>query len=163
MNLAGGAVLPEIGLAAAESGVTVDRAFLAGRKAVIVVHGSKTADAAKAVSKAVRARQPDAGAVAFVSIIDLRPFAGLWKKVAQAQLKASYAKLAERARAAGLKPEDHVVLCPDWDGAVAVRLGVEKPDERPAAVVADAQGKVVGTAEGPGMPEAVVALLDQAG
>ncbi|MES2155672.1 MAG: hypothetical protein V4510_11105 [bacterium] len=143
MALAVGAPLPAFSLQAAVSAVRIDNAWFTGRRAVIVVHGPKSADAAKQVSKALRTREPDASKVAFASIVDLRAFAGIWKKVAQAQLKASYTKLAEKATAAGLKPEEQVIICPDWDGAVAAAFGVADPDKEPHAIVIGQDGRVL--------------------
>ncbi len=143
-----GDALPVFSLTSAVSGLTVDNRWLAGRKAVLVVHGSKSSDAAKNVSKALRQREPDASKVAYVSVVDLRPFSGLWKKVAEAQIKASFTKLAAKATEAGLDPKEHVVICPDWDGTVSAILGVPEPDKEPAAVVVAADGKVVAIASG---------------
>lgn len=159
MGLAAGSPLPSFSLTTAVSGVTVDNAWLAGRKAVIVVHGSKTTDAAKEVSKALRAQEPDAKKVAYVSIVDLRPFAGLWKKVAEAQIKSNYAKLADKAKEAGLDPLEHVIICPDWDASVCIAFGFPEPDKQPGAIVVDADGKVLGAVTGAGLAAQVLALL----
>lgn len=148
--LESGQPLPTLALTAAVSGITVDNAWLSGRKAVLVVHGSKSTDAAKEVSKALRAREPDHRKVAYVSIVDLRPFAGIWRKVAEAQLKSSYAKLAEKATQAGLDAREQVVICPDWDGAVSASLGFPEPDKAPGAIAVGPDGKVLGAAAGAG-------------
>ena len=123
------------------------------------MHGSKSADAAKEVSKALREREPDAAKVAYASIVDLRPFAGLWKKVAEAQLKSSFAKLSERATAAGLDPNASVVICPDWDGSACNAFAVAEPDREPAALVVDAAGNVVAVVRGAAMAAAVLSNL----
>ncbi len=158
MTLQPGDTLPSFSLTAAVSGITVDRAWLAGRRAVLVVHGSKSTEAAKTVSKALRSQEPDAAKVAFASIVDLRAFPGIWKKVAEAQMKSSYAKLAEKAAAAGLKPEEHVVICPDWDGAVCQALGVPEPDRYPAVIVVASDGTVQQCTMGSDLAQALAGL-----
>lgn len=158
--LSAGAPLPAFSVQAAVSGRTVDNSVFKGRRAVLVVHGSKTTDAAKDVSKAVRAQHKPKD-VFSASIVDLRAFGGLWKKVAEAQVKQNYEKLAAKVKEnnPGEDPADWVVICPDWDGSVGKALGVEAPDEAAAAIVVGADGKVKGVVTGAGMGEKVNALL----
>lgn len=159
MDLQPGDVLPEIGLPTAVTGRSVTTTFLHSRRVVAVVHGARSTEAPKEVARAVRARWPSHEDVVLVSIVDLRAFGGLWRRVAEAQLKASYERLAAKAREAGLPPEEHVLLCPDWDGAVAARLGAANPDADPIAIVAGRDLRVRAVCRGPGIAEAVVAAL----
>jgi hypothetical protein len=155
-----GTTVPQFSVQAAVSGRTVDPSAFRGRRAVLVVHGSRSTDAAKEVSKALRAKhRPDA--VFSASIVDLRAFGGLWKKVAEAQVKQNYEKLAAKVKEANPSedPADWVVICPDWDGSVGRALGVEDPDDAPTAIVVDSDGKVKGVVTGAGMGEKVVGLL----
>src|SRR5688500_17438234 len=111
-----GQPVPQFSVPAAVSGRPVSPASFQGKRARLVVHGPRSPDAAKEVSKAVRARhKPDA--VFSASIVDLRAFGGLWKKVAEAQVKQNYEKLAGKVKEAnpGEDPADWVVICPDWD------------------------------------------------
>lgn len=157
---AAGAPLPPFTTQAAVSGREVSNATLKGKRAVLVVHGSKTTDAAKEASKAVRARFTPKE-VASASIVDLHGFAGMWRRVAEAQVRQNYEKLAGKVKEAspGEDPADWVVICPDWDQSVCKALGVDQPDEAPAAIVVGADGKVVGVATGKGLGEQVVKLL----
>lgn len=155
-----GAPCPPFSIQAAVSGREVSPAAFRGRRAVLVLHGSKSTDAAKEASKAVRARFKPAE-VFSASIVDLRSFGGLWKKVAEAQVRSNYEKLAGKVREAnpGDDPADWVVICPDWDGSACKALGAEDPDASPAVIVVGADGLVLGTAEGSGLGEKAVALL----
>ncbi len=152
-----GQPLPAFSVLAAVSGRTVSPALFAGT-GVLVVHGAKTADAAKEVSKAVRTKWPQPGAVALATVVDLRAFAGIWKKVAEAQLKSTYEKLAAKAKEAGMDPAEQVLIGTDWDGAASQTLGVEKPDEEAVAYVLQG-GKVTAVCKGKEMAAAVVAAL----
>ena len=158
--LSAGSPLPPFSIQAAVSGRTVEPSAFKGRRAVLVVHGSKSTDAAKEVSKAVRARHGPKD-VYSASIVDLRAFGGLWKKVAEAQVKQNYEKLAGKVKEnqPGEDPADWVVICPDWDGSVGKALGVDAPDETPTAIVVGADGKVKAVVSGAGMGEKVSALL----
>lgn len=157
---AAGSPLPAFSIQAAVSGREVSPQALRGKRVLLVVHGQKSADAAKDASKALRARlTPDE--VFSASIVDLRAFGGMWKRVAEAQVKSTYEKLAGKVKEAnaGADPGDWVVICPDWDGSVCKALGVEKPDDEPAAIVVGTDGKVVGTATGKSLGEKALALL----
>jgi len=156
-----GSPVPAFSTTAAVSGREVSPAAFKGRRAVLVLHGSRSTDAAKEVSKALRAKHKPSE-VFSASIVDLRSFGGLWRKVAEAQVKANYEKMAGKVREAqpGEDPADWVVICPDWDGSVGKALGVEDPDANPTAIVVGADGKVKGALQGTGLGEKAVALLD---
>jgi hypothetical protein len=160
MPLAAGSPLPPFSTVAAVSGRTVDNASLKGKRAVLVVHSSKSTDAAKEASKAVRAHHRPSE-VFSASLVDLRAFGGLWKKVAEAQVKQNYEKLAAKVKEANSAedPADWVVICPDWDGSVCKALGVDDPDNAPQAIVVAADGKVKGVAAGAGLGEQITNLL----
>ena len=125
---------------------------------VLIVHGSKTAEFAKDVSKAVRTKWPKTTDVFLASIVDLRAFAGMWKRVAEAQVKSTYEKLAVRAKEAGLDPVEQVLICPDWDGATAQALGVAEPDREAACIVVKG-GQVAAVVTGKDAAAQVVAAL----
>lgn len=155
-----GSQVPPFAIAAAVSGREVSPAALRGRPAVLVVHGSKSTEAAKDVSKALRA-QHKPSEVFSASIVDLRAFGGLWKRVAEAQVKANYDKLAAKVREAdpAADPADWVVICPDWDGSVSAALGVDDPDAAPTALVLAADGRVKGVVQGKDLGPRTMALL----
>lgn len=157
---AAGSSLPDFAISAAVSGRAVTPAAMLGRPAVLIVHGSKSTDAAKEVSKALRARHTPSEVFA-ASIVDLRAFGGLWKRVAEAQVKANYEKLAAKVKEAspGDDPADWVVICPDWDGSVCHALGVADPDAAPAVLVVGADGRVKGAVQGKDLGERTMQLL----
>lgn len=157
---AAGSALPPFSVQSAVSGRDVSNSSLKGKRAVLVVHGSKSTDAAKEASKALRAKHRPAD-VFSASIVDLHGFGGMWKRVAEAQVKSNYEKLAAKVKEANPAddPADWVVICPDWDASVCKALGVDNPDEAPAAIVVGADGRVVGVATMPGMGEKITALL----
>lgn len=150
--------LPDFQLTAAGSGAAVSPALFAGKPGLVVLHGAKNSEPAKEVSKALRARHKDPSAVPFVSIVDLRAFGGIWKKVAEAQLRSTYEKLAAKAKENGFDPAVAVVIAADWDGAVCARFGVPAPDEAPLAVAVGPGGKVTGTASAKDAAAAVALL-----
>jgi hypothetical protein len=157
VSLTIGSPLPPFKATAAVSGRAVSEADLKGT-GVLVIHGAKTADAAKDVSKAVRTKYPKTTDVFLASIVDLRAFAGIWKRVAEAQVKSTYEKLAAKATEAGMDPKEQVLICPDWDGAIAQSLGVAEPDKEAAAIVVKG-GKVAAVATGKDIAGQVMTAL----
>ena len=149
--------LPPFSASATVTGRTVAPALFAGKKGLLVVHGARNGEVGKDLSKKLRAKHPDFKAVPYASIVDLRAFSGLWRKVAEAQLKQTYEKLATRAKEAGADPADAVIIVPDWEGAIAQALGVESPDKDPMAFVVG-DGKILGVLPA-AQADAALALL----
>lgn len=127
-----------------------------GRKTVLVFHGNKTQEAPKLVGKAVRAAHPNWEDVLVANIVNLKPFAGLFSKVANAQIKQTYEKMASKVDPA----EELVVICPDFENAIGPMFGIDDSDKEPAVVVLDADGAVLASHTGlDGIEEAAVSAL----
>jgi len=155
MVLAAGANAPEFSLHAAVSEKEITHTN--DRKTVLVFHGNKTQDAPKLVGKAVRAAHPDWQDVLVANVVNLKPFAGLFSKVASAQIKQTYEKMAGKLTD---HPEEYVVICPDFDNAIGPLFGVADSDKEPAVVVLDGDGAVLGSHTGlAGIAEAAVGFL----
>ena len=150
---------PDWKLEAAVSGRAVDKAGLAGRRVVLVFHGPRTTDAPKEVGKAVRAEHADAADVFVANVINLKSMGGLWKKVATAQVNQTYEKMAAKLEAKGMDPVEYVVLCPDWENAVAPAFGVEDSNQEAAAAVIEDDGTVLGVVSGDDLSSGVLKLL----
>ena len=151
---------PDWKLEAAVSGRAVDKAGLSGRRVVLVFHGPRTTDAPKEVGKAVRAEHADAGDVFVANVINLKSMGGLWKEVATAQVNQTYEKMAAKLTEKGMDPVEYVVLCPDWDNAVAPLFGVEDSNQEAAAAVIEDDGTILGVVAGGDLPSGVLKLLD---
>ena|SRR5688572_1089784 len=152
-----GSKAPGFSALAAVSGRVVSPETLAGKRAVLVFHGVKTQDAPKEVGKAVRVKWPDAGQVVVANIVDLRSMAGVWRRVAEAQIKATYEKMAGKVTAGD--PADYVLICPDWENQVAPLFGVPDPNAQAGIAVLDPSGKVLGVRTGSGLGEQALSLL----
>lgn len=154
MVLEAGAQAPTFSIQAAVSGKEVTHAN--GRTTVLVFHGNKTQDAPKLVGKAVRAEKPDWQDVLVANIVNLKPFAGMFQKVADAQIAKTYEKMAAKVDPA----EEFVVICPDYKNEVGPKFGVDDSDKECAVVVLDGDGKVLGSHAGmDGIAEAAVGFL----
>ncbi len=156
MDLAG-SDCPEFLLEAAVSARQVGPETLRGRPSVLVFHGPRTTDAPKQVGKAVRAAHPLASEVFVANVVDLKSMGGLWTKVATAQLKSTYEKMA--GKLTEVDPADYVVMCPDWKGEVAPKFGVAEPNQAAGVAVLDADGKLIGATDQGDLAEQVLAWL----
>ncbi len=150
-----GIVAPEFNILAAVTEKPISNQN--GRKTVLIFHGNKTQDAPKLVGKAVRAEHPGWEDVTVANIVNLKPFAGMFSKVANAQIKQTYEKLAGKIAD---HPEEYVIICPDFENAIGPLFGVDDSDAEPAVVVLDADGTVLGSHSGlEGMEAAALAAL----
>lgn len=158
--MAAGAAVPDFKLQAAVTGREVSPATLKGKRAVLVLHGVKTQEAPKEVGKAVRAKHPGPDVVV-ANVVNLKSMAGMWKRVAEAQIKSTYERMAARIqeKEPGRDPSELVLILPDWENAVAPLFGVADSDSEAAAAVIGADGKVIGIAKGKDLGEAATKLL----
>lgn len=156
---AAGQACPAFSVVAAVSGREISPAALKGKQAVLVLHGVKTSEAPKEVGKAVRAKFPKADVVV-ANVVNLKAMGGMWKRVAEAQVKSTYEKMAGKLKENGTpNPEDFVIICPDWENAVAPLFGVPDTEAEAAVIVVAPDGKIRGAASGDGLGEKAVALL----
>lgn len=160
MSVAVGATVPDFKLQAAVSGREVSPATLRGKRAVLVLHGVKTQEAPKEVGKAVRARHPGPDVVV-ANVVNLKSMAGMWKRVAEAQIKSTYERMAARIqeKEPGRDPTELVLILPDWDNAVAPLFGVADSDAEAAAAVIGADGRILGVVNGANLGDQAASLL----
>ncbi len=140
-----GTECPTFALEAAVSKRPVTPDALHGHRTVLMFHGPRTTDAPKQVGKAVRAAYPLAEDVFVANVVDLKSMGGLWTKVATAQLKSTYEKLA--AKLTEVDPADYIVMCPDWKGDVAPLFGIPEPNQAAGIAVLDSDGKILGATD----------------
>lgn len=142
--LAAGDTCPAFKTTAAVTDREVSPQALAGRRAVLVLHGPRTSEAPKLVGKAVRAVHKSADEVVVANVVNLKSMAGLWKKVADAQVKATYEKMAGKL---GDDAPDYVVICTDYENAVATAFGFADTNQKAAVVVLEDDGTVIGSTD----------------
>lgn len=160
MALAAGTPCPTFSLSATVSGREVSPGAFKGKKTVLVLHGVKTQEAPKEVGKAVRAKFPGTDVVV-ANVVNLKSMGGMWKRVAEAQVKATYQRMADRIKEKepNRDPADLVLICPDWENAVAPLFGLADTDAEAGVAVVGADGKLLGVGVGAGLGDKAVALL----
>ena len=132
-----------------------------GTPAVVMIVAKDTSDQPQAVVDVVREKWRGADQVMIVNVADGRAFPKLIHKVAEQIMKASYND-ALKSLEPGMKPEDYVLICPDWDGALLKPLGFEDVSKQMGVAVIDGKGNVVGTYQGDDAPAQTMALVERA-
>lgn len=148
---------PAFSTTAAVSERVISPSTLSGKRAVLVLHGPKTQEAPKLVGKAVRAAFPSADDVVVANVVNLHSMAGMWAKVANAQIKQTYEKLA--AKFTEGDPADYVMICPDYENSVAPAFGFANTDKQAAVVVLAADGQLIGKSDAGDLGEQAIAWL----
>ncbi|MCA9934268.1 MAG: NAD(P)/FAD-dependent oxidoreductase [Ardenticatenaceae bacterium] len=128
------------------------------RPSVLIFHTQETAAASAAVNQAVRAQYPLADSVFIGSMVDLHNLPKLFRRFAESAMRKSFEEAAA-ALPAGMKPEEYVVILPDWDGAVTQAVGLQDVDKQAGVAVLDGNGRVVGVYQGDALVEKVMGLL----
>jgi hypothetical protein len=113
------------------------------------------------IVRAVREKYPSADDVMIVSLADTRPFPRIIRKVAEQIMKSAY-KDAVKNLEPGRKPEDYILIVPDWDGLLLGPLGIDDVTKTIAVAVIDARGDLVGVYQGEDSQEQAVAMLERA-
>jgi hypothetical protein len=107
----------------------------------------ETSDQPQPVARAVRDAYPSAEQVLVISVADLRKIPRLLKPIVDQLMKSNYKNAVENLQP-GRKPEDHVLILPDYGDGFLDGLGVEDVTKQIAVVVADAKGDVAGIYQG---------------
>jgi hypothetical protein len=125
----------------------------------MLCYAQATQDGAEAVEVAIRERYPDAKSLIVAHVIDLHTVPGLFRGVAEGIMKSEFEKAA-RELPEGELPYDHVIILPDWDGAFVKALAfVDDVSKHLGVAVFAPDGKLTGTAQGPGITEALLTML----
>ena len=132
-----------------------------GTPAVVICVARESSEQPQPVVDAVRGKYRDAAQVMIVNVADGRAFPKLIHKVAEQIMKSSYND-AVAGLEPGMKPEDYVLIAPDWDGALLKPLGFLDVSKEIGVAVIDGSGKLVGTYQGGDAPAQTMAMLEKA-
>ncbi len=120
-----------------------------GRPAVLLFHTQETAEQAAAVNSSLRAQSQyqSCDALFIANIVDLRTVPKLFRSFAEKAMKESYEKAASSLPAEA-RPEDYVLILPDWDGSVTDAVGLKNVNQNAGVVMLATDGSVIGTCQG---------------
>jgi prolycopene isomerase len=146
--LTSSAAAPSATLKAAGSGREVTLTDI-GKPAVLLFHTADTAEDAERINQAVRGvkeYQPSES-VTIANVVDLHSVPKLFRSFAEKSMRDSYTK-AGSGLPQGEKPQDYVIILPDWDGSVTKGFGLSDTSKTVGLAVLDGNGGVVGTYQG---------------
>ena len=137
-----------------------------GRKLVAVFASKDTAEQARKITRALRARF-DHDDLSTVSILDMHSMPKLMQPVVKGLLNKAYGEAVEQLgtefRAKGQTPPEDpsqfVVMLPDWDGKVTAAFGITDVKKKAVAVLIDENGRRVGSGTGDHGADQILALL----
>lgn len=155
---AGGSRGPEITADAYQSGVRPDWAWIASRPTVLIFHGRDNQDAARAVIQTVRNDYRSAADVVTVNIVDLHMYPRVMRKLVRHDLDVVWDH-ETRNLPGDLDPESHIVIIPDYDGAITREWNVEESDRTVQTVVLDRDWQEVRRASEPAAADVVRSCL----
>jgi hypothetical protein len=120
-----------------------------GKPALLLFHTPETAEDAAKVNAAIRSQNQyqNCDSLVIANIVDLHAVPKLFRGFAGKAMKESYEKAA-LTLPAGAKPEDYVLILPDWDGSVTKAFGLKDTRSTAALVVMDAYGGLIGSYHG---------------
>ncbi len=132
-----------------------------GTPAVVICVARESSEQPQPVVDAVRGKYRGADQVMIVNVADGRAFPKLIHKVAEQIMKSSYND-AVAGLEPGMKPEDYVLIAPDWNGSLLKPLGFEDVSKLIGVAVIDGEGNLVGTYQGDDAAAQTMALVEQA-
>lgn len=157
-----GALAPAVVLTAVGSGRRVNLQAI-GQPAVLLVQTYETAQAAEVVNIELRRVYPRAGQLLIASVVDLNGVPRPLHRMAQGAMKKVYQEAARRLPQ-DARPEEYVIILPDWKGEVSGALGLRNLKRQAGLMVLDRQGQIVGAyqGEGPALAGAALQVLGTA-
>jgi hypothetical protein len=151
--------LPSITLTAVVSGrkIALNRLDV---PVLLVFLWDNSQDLAPVVTKAVRAKYPEAEQAAVVFIADLPGIPGIFHGIAEREMRKQY-KYAAALVPSGKNPADYVMIMPDWKGEVSRALGIRGIGDDPWVALLDSEAVLVGKHQGRDLAEAALDLMEQ--
>jgi prolycopene isomerase len=134
-----------------------------GKPALFLFHTQETAEQAAAVNRSLRAQSDykSCDSLFIANIVDLRSVPKLFRGFAEKAMKESY-ETAAASLPAGAKPEEYVLILPDWDGSATQAFGLKETNKTAALAVLNESGHVIGTYQGEAAEANALALLKKA-
>lgn len=128
-------------------------------KLLLLFHGYEAATLAGSVIAGVREVYPDPQRLVIASVADLRVVPRLLKGMAEKIMGDAYQQAAQQVPQ-GEDAADHVVILPDWQGAVFEAYGVPRSNGQVALVLVNEESLIGGSYIGDAPLAGALSLLD---
>jgi len=130
-----------------------------GIPTVLLFHTQDTAEAAAEVNRAIREIHPESSSVMVANVVNLHAIPKMFRNIAARTMRKTYqengANLPE-----GLKPEDYVLILPDWDGKVTQAAGFKDVNQTLGVAILSQTGDLEWTGQGNGLIEKTLSILE---
>lgn len=120
-----------------------------GKPAALLFHTQETAEQAAAINSSLRTQSQyqSCDSLFIANVVDLRGVPKLFRGFAEKAMKESYEKAASSLPAEA-RPEDYVLILPDWDGSVTDAVELKNVNQKAGVVVLDAGGNILSVEQG---------------
>ncbi len=150
---------PKVTLTAIGSGRKIDLRQT-GILTLLVCHGRESAEEATQVHTAVRQRFPQPSTLLAASLVNLKIVPRMFRGVAESAIRKAYQEAVTRLEQ-GQKPEEYIVILPDWDGSVTAALGLHNTASTPGVAILDGEGNVLEIFQGDDLASTAIRLLEK--
>lgn len=156
--IAVGTEAPAFAATAVASGRRFSLADWRGQPVLLLFVDYRTSGLVADVTRAIRERYPQHTDVLVVTVADMQVVPRLMRGVATGMMESAYRQAAPQIPP-GYDPADHLILLPDWDGAICRPYGAAELGRLPALVLVDGNGRVTATYQGMEPAQAGLAAL----
>lgn len=125
---------------------------------VLILVSQSSSEQTGAVVEAIRARYPTVEEAQIASVVDLRSFPRLVRKIAEGLMSQRYKEAAKNILE-GRDPERYIVILPDWEAKAMKAFGIGDVSKTMAIAVLAPGGRVIGTYQGESPGQAALDLL----
>ncbi len=150
---------PKVTLTAIGSGRKIDLRQT-GILTLLVCHGRESADEATQLHTALRQRFPQPSTLLAASLVNLKIVPRMFRGVAESAIRKAYQEGISRLDE-GIKPEEYIVILPDWDGSVSTALGLHNTPSNPGVAILDGEGNVLEVFQGDDLASTAIRLLEK--
>jgi hypothetical protein len=128
-----------------------------GVPTVLIFHYRDTSETARSINNTIR-EEYTAEDVLVASVLDLHSIPKLARGATKAMINREYQKAVDDLKP-DQKPEDYVILLPDWNGQMTKAFGFKDTNSKVGLVFLDASGYILETYHGDNPVTDVLTLL----
>lgn len=125
-----------------------------GAPLVLIFHFRDTADIARKLNDIVREKYPSPQEILIASVLDLHSIPKIGRGATEAMVGREYKKAAGELKD-DQKPEEIIIILPDWNGQMTNALGFQDTNKKAGIATIDASGYVLETYQ-EGSPQDVI-------
>lgn len=131
-----------------------------GAPIILIFHFRDTADVARNLNDIIRKKYPSPEELLIASVLDLHAIPKIGRGPTEAMIGREYKKAAGELNN-DQKPEDIIIILPDWNGQMTKALGFQDTNKQAGVAIIDASGYILETYQGESPQDLILSLVDQ--